>query len=74
MFLAGNLPFTLYFAKNARQEIKANRQLEQLYLLSVEKYGSDEITGLDAAMMAMRGNDSKTRRVAMSNLPPQLEQ
>jgi len=63
LFVGANLPVTLYFCKNSRLEIKNNRRLEQEYLDWVQRTGQSEMSGLEAAMVAMEGPKKKRRLI-----------
>ncbi len=53
MFVGANVPLTLYLFRNARIEIKANRQLEAEYVQAMAASGESEMSGLEKAVFAM---------------------
>mmetsp|Transcript_31271 Transcript_31271/g.41368 ORF Transcript_31271/g.41368 Transcript_31271/m.41368 type:complete len:97 (-) Transcript_31271:93-383(-) len=64
MFLAGNIPFSLYFFRNARLEIKENCRLEQEYLDDLSRQGpTSEVSGMEATVLAMEREPLQRRRV-----------
>ena len=64
MFLAGNLPVTLYFARNARLEMRENRRLEQEYLRDLSRQDSQDMYGIEATVLSMEREPVRRRRVA----------
>lgn len=53
MFVGMNIPVTLYFAKNARLEMKENTRKEQVYVDAMSEMDEDSVLGsFESAMMA----------------------
>ena len=51
-FAGANLPLTLYFARNARLELRENRRKEQEYIEAMQDDEDSMSAGIDYAMMA----------------------
>ena len=68
LFVGANIPVTLYFFARARTEMKENRKMETEYVEMMQRTGQTEMSGFEAAMIAMEG-DPRKRRMVYTGVP-----